>query len=76
MKTCLSKTDTIKELLDWHPYLLQTFIDLRLMGVGCAGETFHTLADVARAYIIGQDQPVTRLQAAIDDATANGETRS
>ena len=76
MKTWLSETDTITELLDRHPYLLQTFIDLRLMCVGCAAEAFHTLADVAREYGINQDQLVSRLQAAIDDAVTPGETTS
>ena len=76
VKPCLSETHTIKELLDRHPYLLQTFLDLGLLCVGCAAEAFHTLADVAGAYGIDQDQLVARLQAAIDDAVTTGEAKS
>lgn len=76
VKTCLSETDTIKELLDRNPYLLHTFIELRLMCVGCAAEAFHTLADAARGNGIKLDQLVARLQAAVDDAVATGEKES
>lgn len=66
----LSGTTTVKDLLDRHPHLLHTFIDLGLMCVGCPTDTFHTLADVAREYGIDLGQLISRMQTAIEEASS------
>ncbi len=70
MEPRLSSDMTVKELLDWHPQLLQTFMDLGLLCVGCPTEAFHTVADVARESGLDQDQLLHRLQQAIADSMA------
>lgn len=52
---------TVKELLDRHPKLLLTFLDLSLLCVGCPTEAFHTLSDVAREYHLDRDAFLRRL---------------
>ncbi|MBT4363002.1 MAG: DUF1858 domain-containing protein [Desulfobacteraceae bacterium] len=44
----------VRELLDQYPNLMQAFMDLGLLCVGCPTEAFHTLEDVAKEY--GYDQ--------------------
>lgn len=69
-ESCLSESASIKELLDSHPYLLSTFVDLGLMCVGCPADAFHSLADVAREYKLEGKELVARLQAVINDNMA------
>ena len=52
---------TIKELLDRYPQVLQMFLDMELMCVGCPAETFHTLIDVAREYHLDRHQFLQRI---------------
>ena len=63
----LSETITVKELLKRYPHLLYTFIDLRLMCVGCPTDDFHTLADVAREYGLNLNQFLCRLRKDIEE---------
>jgi len=63
----ISADITVKELLDRYPQLLQMFMDLELMCVGCPTEAFHTLADVAREYHLSLDQLLIRIYEAIED---------
>ena len=50
MNRRLSADISVKELLDRYPILLQTFIDLGLLCVGCPTEAFHTVEDMAKEY--------------------------
>lgn len=50
MNAPLSSDITVKKLLDHYPQVLQVFLDIGLLCVGCPTEAFHTLADVAREY--------------------------
>ncbi len=68
LKNKIPETITVRELLTKYPYLVYTFIDLRLMCVGCPTDGFHTLADVARAYGLNLDRFLARLQKAIENA--------
>lgn len=69
MQPRLSSDITVKELLDRYPRLLQSFMDLGLLCVGCPAEAFHTLADVAVEYHLDLDQLLRR----IDKATADDQ---
>ncbi len=71
----ISESSTIKELLDQHPYLIHTFVDLGLMCVGCPTDTFHNLSDVAKAYNLDKRKLMARLEKVIDDATAEKTNR-
>lgn len=71
----LSSDMTVKELLDLYPKLMQTFMDLGLLCVGCPAEAFHTLADVAREYGLDQNQLFQRLQHAIENSVATKEPK-
>ena len=71
----ISESSTIKELLDQHPYLLHTFVDLGLMCVGCPTDAFHNLSDVAKEYNLDKRQLMARLEKVIDDATAEKTNR-
>lgn len=62
---------TVKELLDRYPQLLQSFMDLGLLCVGCPAEAFHTLADVAREYHLDQNQLRQRIDSVIGDNAAS-----
>ena len=62
----LSKSTTIKELLDRHPKLWPTLIDLGLKCAGCPGEAFHDLADVAREFDLDERQLIVRMETAIE----------
>ncbi len=61
MKNSLSPKMTVKELLDRHPRLLLTFMELGLLCAGCPTEAFHTLSDVAREYHLDRDVFLRRL---------------
>lgn len=61
----LSKSTTIKQLMDHYPHLWPTLIDLGLMCVGCPADAFHNLADVAKEYGLDEKQLITRLEKAI-----------
>ncbi len=63
----ISTDITVKELLDRYPRLLQMFMDMGLMCVGCPVETFHTMADVAREYHLDLKQFLQRIHKAIGD---------
>ena len=67
MNPLLSSNITVKELLDHYPQVLQVFLDIGLLCVGCPTEAFHTLADVAREYRLDLDQLRRRLYKAIED---------
>jgi len=63
----ISTDITVKELLERYPRLLQTFMDMNLMCVGCPTEAFHTLVDVAREYHLDLNQLLQRIYKAIED---------
>ncbi len=67
MNSNISTDITVKELLDRYPRLLQMFMDMELMCVGCPTETFHTLWDVAREYRLDLNQFLQRIHKAIGD---------
>jgi hybrid cluster-associated redox disulfide protein len=69
MNSPISSDITIKELLDFYPQLLQPFMDLGLLCVGCPTEAFHNIADVAREYHLDLDQLRLRLERAIEQGT-------
>jgi len=71
----LSSDLTVKELLDRHPQLLQTFIELGLLCIGCPTEEFHKLADVAREYGFDQNQLLHRLENAIEHSRVREDPR-
>jgi hybrid cluster-associated redox disulfide protein len=71
----ISESATVKELLDQHPYLLHTFLDLGLMCVGCAADAFHNLDDVAKEYNLDKKEVIARLENVIDDITARKTNR-
>jgi len=58
---------TVKELLESYPKLLNTFMDMGLMCVGCPAEAFHTLADAAREYRLDLNQLLQVIHTAIGD---------
>ncbi|GAB6909526.1 hypothetical protein JCM12296A_53710 [Desulfosarcina cetonica] len=64
----LLKSTTIKALLDQHPYLWSTFIDIGLKCAGCPAEAFHDLADVAREYGLDEQQLIARLETVIEES--------
>ena len=70
MNPLLQETITVKELLEQHPNLLQTFMDMKLTCVGCPAEGFHTLANVAHAFGLARRAFIASLQEAI--AAAGG----
>jgi hybrid cluster-associated redox disulfide protein len=41
---------TIQELLEHHPCVIDAFIRLRMLCVGCPSQAYHTLDDVARIH--------------------------
>jgi len=63
----ISTDITVKALLERHPQLLQTFLDMGLMCAGCPTEAFHTLKDVAREYHLDLSQLLKSLYGAIGD---------
>ena len=65
MKPYLSPDITVKKLLDRYPPLLQLFMDLGLLCIGCPVEAFHTLADVAREYHLDLNQLLQRIDTVI-----------
>ncbi len=65
MKPYLSPDITVKKLLDRYPQLLQLFMDLGLLCIGCPVEAFHTLADVAREYHLDLNQLLQRIDTVI-----------
>jgi hybrid cluster-associated redox disulfide protein len=65
MEPYLSPDITVKELLDHYPQLMQLFMDLGLLCIGCPAEAFHTLADVAREYHLDLNQLLQRIDIAI-----------
>ncbi|BBO73183.1 hypothetical protein DSCW_06000 [Desulfosarcina widdelii] len=71
----ISESSTIKELLDQHPYLLHTFVDLGLMCVGCPADAFHNLSDVAKEYNLDKKKLMTRLEKVIDNVMAGKTNR-
>ncbi len=71
MKTRISPEITVKELLDRHPQLLQLFMDLGLMCLGCPAEAFHTLTDIAREYHLDMDQLLQRIDMVIGNKEAS-----
>ncbi|WP_419655506.1 conserved uncharacterized protein, DUF1858 [Desulfosarcina variabilis str. Montpellier] len=75
MGSNISESNTIKELLDQHPYLLHTFVDLGLMCVGCPADAFHNLSDVAREYNLDKSKLMAHLEKVIDDVTVGKTIR-
>ncbi|MBW1891821.1 MAG: DUF1858 domain-containing protein [Deltaproteobacteria bacterium] len=61
MNANISTDITVKELLERYPQLLQTFMDMNLMCVGCPTEAFHTLAEVSQEYHLSLDQLLERI---------------
>ncbi len=75
MKPRLRETVTVKELLEQHPNLLQTFIDMKRMCVGCPADAFHTLAEVAGEYGLDRREFFAGLQKSLQ-AGAIGHQQS
>ncbi len=50
MNQGLTTDITVKELLDRYPKLIQAFMNLGLLCVGCPAEAFHTMINVANEY--------------------------
>jgi ZIP family zinc transporter len=73
MEPYLSPDITVKELLDHYPQLMQLFMDLGLLCIGCPAEAFHTLADVAREYHLDLDQLLQRIDIAIGSNRSSQE---
>jgi hybrid cluster-associated redox disulfide protein len=71
MNRRLSADISVKELLDRYPILLQTFIDLGLLCVGCPTEAFHTVADVAKEYGYDPNKLTQHFQRIIDASEAS-----
>lgn len=65
MKPYLSPDISVKKLLDRYPQLLQLFMDLGLLCIGCPVEAFHTLADVAREYHLDLNQLLQGIETVI-----------
>ncbi len=72
MNSPLSSDTTVKELLDRYPQLLQPFMNLGLLCVGCPTEAFHTVEDVAGEYGYDPEELIQYFQGIIDapDASA------
>lgn len=70
MNAPLSSDITVKKLLDHYPQVLQVFLDIGLLCVGCPTEAFHTLADVAREYRLDLNQLRRRITKAVEDDEA------
>jgi hybrid cluster-associated redox disulfide protein len=66
MPVYLTPDITVKELLDRYPRLLQTFMGLGMMCVGCPTEAFHTVADVAKEYGYDLNKLIEYFQGIID----------
>jgi hybrid cluster-associated redox disulfide protein len=75
MGIIISESSTIKDLLDQHPYLLHTFVDLGLMCVGCPADVFHNLSEVAKEYNLDKRKFMARLEKVIDDVTGGKTNR-
>jgi hybrid cluster-associated redox disulfide protein len=56
---------TVSEVLTHHPSSIGVFMKRKMLCVGCATESFHTLDDVARIYGIALEQLLKELQGAI-----------
>ncbi len=69
----LSPDITVKKLLDRYPQLLQLFMDLGLLCIGCPVEAFHTLADVALEYQLDLNQLLQRIDTAIGSNESSQE---
>jgi hybrid cluster-associated redox disulfide protein len=69
----ISSEITVKEIFDRYPQLVQTFMELRLLCVGCPAEAFHTLNDVAREYLFDLNQLRQRLDADIVNEASSQE---
>ncbi|MBI9082788.1 MAG: DUF1858 domain-containing protein [Desulfobacterales bacterium] len=78
MKPVLSPDITVKDLLDRYPRLLQLFMDLGLLCVGCPAEAFHTLADVSKEYNLNLNQLCRRISEAIgnDEVSSDPSVRN
>ena len=73
MKPFFSPDITVKKLLDRYPQLLQLFMDLGLLCIGCPVEAFHTLADVAREYHLNLNQLLQRIDTVIGNKGSSQE---
>lgn len=73
MKASVSSDITVKELLDRYPQLLELFMDLGLLCIGCPVEAFHTLADVAREYHHDLSQLLQRIDTVIGGIASSRE---
>jgi len=71
MSTRISADISIKKLLDQYPMLLQTFIDLGLLCVGCPTEAFHTVEDMAKEYGYDPNKLIQDFQRIIDASKAS-----
>ena len=70
MSTRISADISIKKLLDQYPMLLQTFVDLGLLCVGCPTEAFHTVEDMAKEYGYDPNKLTQDFQRIIDASNA------
>ncbi len=57
---------TVKEVLDRYPHLLNQFLELKLLCVGCPAEAFHTLGNTAEEHNLDLDRLIHRFQRAIE----------
>ena len=76
MNQRLSSDITVRELLDRYPKLLQAFMDLGLLCVGCPTEAFHTMADVAKEYGYEPNKLIQHFERMIDADDASGVLKS
>lgn len=63
----ISSDTTVKNLLEAYPQMLQIFLEMQLLCVGCPAEGFHTLAEVAHKYQFNLNDFIENINNAIRD---------
>jgi len=63
----ISSDTTVKYLLDTYPQILQMFMDMKLLCVGCPAEGFHTLTEVAHEYKLDINDLIERINNVIQE---------
>jgi len=67
----ISSDITVKELLARYPRLLQVFLDMGLLCVGCPAEAFHSLREVAHEYHLDLNHFVKSIETAVNDENSS-----
>ncbi len=65
MTSDISGKITVKMLLENYPQVIQLFLDMGLLCVGCPAESFHSLAKVASEYKLDLKQFLNRINSVI-----------